>query len=184
MEKLKVWIDENGEEKGIYDIAEMYFDDDATYIKPVSKNWSTPNGTLLYPIGLKDVNKKMIYTGDIIIVTGFQMPNENRPPELKGFVEIKNGAVWVNNNGDRIILQSIKINTIEIIGNIYQDKDLLNEKKEYSKEDEIWDSMMKFKHRCDGCKHKKSMFAAPGKCSSCCNYSANNVGNKNYYEAK
>lgn len=125
MSELKVWIDENEEERGVYDVAEIHFDDDATYIKPVKKGWSTPNGTLLYPIGLKDVHGKMIYTGDIIIRTGFQMPNINHPPKLKGFIEIKNGAIWINNNGDRTMLQSIKIRAIEIIGNIYENKNLI-----------------------------------------------------------
>lgn len=78
---------------------------------------------LMQYTGLKDKNGKEIYEGDIV---------EGKPPEFVNYVkgEVKYGGLAFSFVGENLFYtvtnQSVKqLNEIEIIGNIYQNPELL-----------------------------------------------------------
>ena len=72
--------------------------------------------------GLKDKNDKSIYEGDIVII------NHTTPfgTEIKKVctVEFADGCFWARTKADAVILYH-ENNVYEIIGNIYENKELL-----------------------------------------------------------
>lgn len=73
--------------------------------------------------GLKDKSGKEIYEGDIFKVEGFERPRIIKWNEKLARFDLYN--VW----GDRLIDLSAEIEHYEIIGNIYQNPELLETEK-------------------------------------------------------
>lgn len=80
---------------------------------------------LMQSTGLKDKNGKEIYEGDIVrfaLTDGFNyVTNED------GVVTYKLGAFYVVDGLAEYLISDINTNVVEVIGNIYQNPELLGE---------------------------------------------------------
>ena len=80
---------------------------------------------LMQSTGLKDKNGKEIYEGDIVrfsLTDGFNyVANED------GVVTYKLGAFYVVNGLTEYLISDINTNKVEVIGNIYENPELLGE---------------------------------------------------------
>lgn len=75
---------------------------------------------------LKDKNRKEIYDGDIVKFTltdGFSYVVDGY-----GVVKYKTGAFYVVNDLTEYLISNININEIEVVGNIYENPELLGGK--------------------------------------------------------
>ena len=84
--------------------------------------------------GLHDKNGKEIYEGDIIEFSYDMFVGNFDTFVAKGKVVFEEGAFYVEafenertTEGEAYLLYSINLDTIEVIGNIYENKELLNE---------------------------------------------------------
>lgn len=84
--------------------------------------------------GLKDENGKEIYEGDIIEFSYDMFVGNFNTFVAKGKVVFEEGAFYVEvfenertTEDEAYLLYSINLDTIEVIGNIYENKELLNE---------------------------------------------------------
>ena len=84
--------------------------------------------------GLHDENGKEIYEGDIIEFSYDMFVGNFDTFVAKGKVVFEEGAFYVEafenertTEGEAYLLYSINLDTIEVIGNIYENKELLNE---------------------------------------------------------
>lgn len=84
--------------------------------------------------GLHDENGKEIYEGDIIEFSYDMFVGNFNTFVAKGKVIFEEGAFYVEifenertTEGEAYLLYSINLDTIEVIGNIYENKELLNE---------------------------------------------------------
>jgi len=90
-----------------------------------------PNGVLMQYTGLKDKNGKMIYEGDICFIQIYD--NSGNPSEDESFntkvVFRKNAFQLVDKDGDTWTewLTVYKGEDTEVIGNIYENSELLKE---------------------------------------------------------
>ena len=78
---------------------------------------------LMQSTGLKDKNGKEIYEGDIVrfaLTDGF-----NYATDEDGVVTYKLGAFYVVNGLTEYLISDINNNKVEVIGNIYQNPELL-----------------------------------------------------------
>jgi hypothetical protein len=79
-------------------------------------SYETKDLVLLQFTGLKDKNGKEIYEGDIIAYDG----------KGREIVEFENGCFWVNLGGELPVPLFAQMGIeFEVIGNIYENKDLL-----------------------------------------------------------
>lgn len=109
--KFRVWDEPN--EKMIYDVL-----NDLRYYL------SYDVFEVMQSTGLKDNNGKLIYEGDIV-KTLYTKPN-GEVIKKNCVVEYNRGAFWLNYGYGASYLYNDDC-IYEIIGNIFQDKDLLNE---------------------------------------------------------
>jgi hypothetical protein len=86
-----------------------------------SKDWVTvvnfsENTPVMQFTGLLDKNGKEIYEGDIILITG-----------RKTYVFFRNGSFmyWIDSQSYLELSQSYSLDDIKVIGNIYQNPELL-----------------------------------------------------------
>ena len=84
--------------------------------------------------GLHDKNGKEIYEGDIIEFSYDMFVGNFDTFIAKGKIVFEDGAFYVEifenertTEGEAYLLYSINLDTIEVIGNIYENKELLNE---------------------------------------------------------
>lgn len=84
--------------------------------------------------GLHDENGKEIYEGDIIEFSYDMFVGNFDTFVAKGKVVFEEGAFYVEafenertTEGEAYLLYSINLDTIEVIGNIYENKELINE---------------------------------------------------------
>lgn len=124
--KFRAWDSYN---ESLVKVLELKFDAKIAYVESLRElnegeryDISFDNLKLLQYTGLKDMNGVDIYEGDVI--------SDNI--SMVGVVEFKKSAYRVNykNNSCKWFIDYIEseIKTIEIIGNIYENKNLLEEK--------------------------------------------------------
>ena len=89
---------------------------------------------LMQYTGLHDENGKEIYEGDIIEFSYDMFVGNFDTFAAKGKVVLEEGAFYVEvfenertTKDEAYLLYSINLDTIEVIGNIYENKELLNE---------------------------------------------------------
>ena len=135
--KFRAWHKERKEmfqvgqitlEKGIWD----YQPDNRKHIG-VSIPYQ-PSFILMQYTGLHDKNGKEIYEGDIIEFSYDMFVGNFDTFVAKGKVVFEEGAFYVEvfenertTDDEAYLLYSINLDTIEVIGNIYENKELLNE---------------------------------------------------------
>lgn len=86
--------------------------------------------------GLKDKNEKEIYAGDIIEFSYDMFIGNFDTFVAKGKIVFEEGAFYVEvfenertTEDEAYLLYSINLDTIEVIGNVWEDSDLLNDNK-------------------------------------------------------
>ena len=92
------------------------------------KGWSIDDEYLMLSTGLKDKNGKEIFEGDVVRQVRTQPTTENEI--IIGVVTMLEGAWLIMNDGEQLasyLWSETDIN--EIIGNIYENSELLEEKK-------------------------------------------------------
>ena len=120
--KFRVWDNQNNNwliNQRIEDHpVELLYSDHEFYIDHSGDNLD--NYTIQQYTGLKDKNGKEIYEGDIVKATSDQYTNEN----FVGKVIFDEGSflTWINKNDIRGVWSG---DDIEVIGNIFENKDLL-----------------------------------------------------------
>ena len=81
----------------------------------IHKKYTDDNCELMQFTGLLDKNGKEIYEDDIILV-----------PAGKGTIKYNGGAYWIYwNDVDKTTLWDCRMKVVEVIGNIYENKDLI-----------------------------------------------------------
>lgn len=109
--KVRVWDDVLKEM--LYSRVEQF--DDMLGFR-FEKHLETVNPIYMWSTGLKDKNKKEIYEGDIVLVGNHKQP---------AIVEYDEGCFYTPIGISRYRLGWWQIDVIEIIGNIYENPELL-----------------------------------------------------------
>lgn len=120
--KFKVWDIEEKEMYEPHKIEYINFYDGFVTLKVVGFI-EFEDAELLQYTGLKDKNGKEIYEGDII-------KRESMAPgglDRIGKITIEDGVIWIESNVDSVCLFD-EIDELEVIGNIYENPELLEEK--------------------------------------------------------
>lgn len=106
----------------------------AIMIKKDKTAWSALEETIGQYTGLNDENGKEIYEGDIIEFSYDMFVGNFDTFVAKGKVVFEEGAFYVEvfenertTKDEAYLLYSINLDTIEVIGNIYENEELLNE---------------------------------------------------------
>ena len=135
--KFRAWDNENNQ---MLDVQELNFEDcfygGEMQIKTTMYNdyFDCREMPLMQYTGLHDENGKEIYEGDIIEFSYDMFVGNFDTFVAKGKVVFEEGAFYVEafenertTEGEAYLLYSINLDTIEVIGNIYENKELLNE---------------------------------------------------------
>ena len=109
------------------------FDDIKTHNKPITCANGLNNVVLMQCTGLKDKNGKLIYEGDIVETWKFSTGETSN--RVVAWNEARCGCrLYTIDHFKRGIIDSpqsmVNVTTIEIIGNIYENKDLLESEQE------------------------------------------------------
>jgi uncharacterized phage protein (TIGR01671 family) len=135
--KFRVWDKVNNK---MYNIEKMYFKDnkishvgiDCEGLKDEIQVIDINLVNVLQYTGLKDKNDKEIYEGDIVILSVYshEEPIEDYEGQI-GITPYGVGILGFNSNGDHdfyyISEITASINNFEVIGNIYENPNLLKE---------------------------------------------------------
>lgn len=122
--KFRAWLKEEYRMTGVREIT--FFNDEVQMISDVEDFYAYDEFELMQSTGLKDKNDKEIYDGDIVRFTltdGFDYVVDE-----EGVVSYKLGAFYVVNGLDEFLISEIYANEIEVVGNIYENKELLEGK--------------------------------------------------------
>lgn len=133
--KFRAWDLDRKQMRGVMDV--KWFDDGAmrvnatesqTAYEPRLKTKNVTEFVLMQFTGLTDRNGNEIYEGDIVTAR-----EKSNTATFTGYVHFLNGQYWVNYIGYEsyyvplIQLVNAVYEPIEIVGNVYQDKHLLEE---------------------------------------------------------
>lgn len=122
--KFRAWLKE---EYRMTDVREItFFNDEVQMISGVEDFYAYDEFELMQSTGLKDKNGKEIYDGDIVRFTltdGFDYVVDE-----EGVVSYKLGAFYVVNGLDEFLISEIYANEIEVVGNIYENPELVGGK--------------------------------------------------------
>lgn len=122
--KFRAWVKD---EKRMTDVHEMTFIDGEAYlISDITGFYAYEEFKLMQSTGLKDKNGNEIYEGDIVRFTltdGFSyVVGED------GMVKYKIGAFYILNGLTEYLISNINTKDIEVVGDIYNNLELLEEK--------------------------------------------------------
>lgn len=122
--KFRAWVKD---EKRMTDVHEMTFIDGEVYlISDITGFYAYEEFKLMQSTGLKDKNGNEIYEGDIVRFTltdGFSyVVGED------GMVKYKIGAFYILNGLTEYLISNINTKDIEVVGDIYNNLELLEEK--------------------------------------------------------
>lgn len=121
--KFRAWLKE---EQRMVDVREMTFMYDEVYlISDVTGFYAYEEFKLMQSTGLKDKNGKEIFEGDIVRFTltdGFSYVTLE-----DGIITYELCAFYVVNGLAEYLISDINTNKIEVIGNIYENPELLEE---------------------------------------------------------
>ena len=136
-EKMTYFDDEDYEySPPIVSRLDQVFKKDSNYddYEDFEYNDITDKTEIMQYTGLHDENGKEIYEGDIIEFSYDMFVGNFDTFVAKGKVVFEEGAFYVEafenertTEGEAYLLYSINLDTIEVIGNIYENKELLNE---------------------------------------------------------
>ena len=118
--KFRIWLKT---EKKMCKVDSIHFNINKAIITALYGDASSKldeNKILMQSTGLKDKNGKLIYEGDILKFAEFSKPVEVKHRAL-GFVLRREQSNTVGYDNDKYIPEDC-----EVIGNIYENKDLLN----------------------------------------------------------
>ncbi|MCO4580028.1 hypothetical protein Si070_01698 [Streptococcus infantarius subsp. infantarius] len=122
--KFRAWLKEEYRMTGVREIT--FFNDEVQMISDVEDFYAYDEFELMQSTGLKDKNDKEIYDGDIVRFTltdGFDYVVDE-----EGVVSYKLGAFYVVNGLDEFLISEIYANEIEVVGNIYENPELVGGK--------------------------------------------------------
>lgn len=122
--KFRAWLKEEYRMTGVREIT--FFNDEVQMISGVEDFYAYDEFELMQSTGLKDKNDKEIYDGDIVRFTltdGFDYVVDE-----EGVVSYKLGAFYVVNGLDEFLISEIYANEIEVVGNIYENPELVGGK--------------------------------------------------------
>lgn len=126
--KFRVWDKEN---KEMLDVQELDYEDSydgQPMIRTTKYNdyFDTEEMLLMQYTGLKDIAGKEIYEGDIVAENGHYV-NSNRLVYQK--IQWKESySCWLRGEYQRLTPKNIKQYSIVVVGNIYENSNLLEEK--------------------------------------------------------
>ena len=136
-EKMTYFDDEDYEYKPplVFRLVQVFKkDDNYDDYEDFEYNDITDKVEIMQYTGLHDENGKEIYEGDIIEFSYDMFVGNFDTFVAKGKVVFEEGAFYVEafenertTEGEAYLLYSINLDTIEVIGNIYENKELLNE---------------------------------------------------------
>ena len=126
--KFRAWVKD---EKRMTDVHEMTFIDGEVYlISDITGFYAYEEFKLMQSTGLKDKNGNEIYEGDII---NYKYSRHTSTQFVVKYNEFQATFVVVDNHNDlvytfRELADYIQLNSLEVIGNIYENKELLGGK--------------------------------------------------------
>ena len=122
--RFRVWDKE--EKKMIYDAEHTYDGDPVSYVTSFGGILKCPDFfDVMQYAGIKDVNSNRIYEKDIVRITTTQT-EETRRGEV---IYYEGNAMYLveTTMGDYFTFMSQDIKSVEVLGNIYQNKELLDD---------------------------------------------------------
>lgn len=109
-------------------ICQKFIDDNEIDSIPISTGLFIPTDdkdmVLMQYTGLKDKNGKEIYEGDVIIKRPLLITGEYSNSGFAGVVKFDECSFWVENKNTTYLLW-LDYEEAEVLGNIYENKDLL-----------------------------------------------------------
>ena len=137
--KFRAW---NKNSKKMYKIGQITLEKGIWNYEPDNREYIgmsipyQPSSILMQYTGIKDKNGKEIYAGDIIEFSYDMFIGNFDTFVAKGKIVFEEGAFYVEvfenertTEDEAYLLYSINLDTIEVIGNVWEDSDLLNDNK-------------------------------------------------------
>lgn len=130
--KFRAW---NKDSKKMYKIGQITLEEGTWNYEPDNREYIgmsipyQPSFVLMQYTGLKDKNEKEIYEGDIIEIKGYSNKGYNTGLVKEIYVVEFKDFCWSCGIKSLLNLATINWASIEVIGNIYDNPELLSEKE-------------------------------------------------------